>query len=201
MSAVELFLGGVHHILSVNAGHAAFADGGFDGYVAACQGGRGGKAGQGVGQVNAVGAEQHDVYEYFSVIVAWEQRTEHAVNQSARQDFVVRGAAFTFGETAGEASGSGILLAVVALQRHEIGSRHCILRSAHCGQQHGVVQAQDGASVGLFGHLACLDADDAAVRQLDSLCNYIHLLVNLKLLLLKRLKCAQRYIFFTDGAL
>ena len=86
---------------------------------------------QSIGLVNTIGAEQHYVDIDFCVIVGGEQRTKHTVNQTARQNLIVRGFTLALGETARKTTCSGILLSVVNLQRHEIGSGNCIFWELH----------------------------------------------------------------------
>ena len=171
----ELLEGGVDDIFAVDAGHAALRDRSFKGNVGAGECGGGGEAGEGVGHVHAVGREERDVHEHFCMIVGGEQGAQGAVDEARRKDFVVGGAALTLGETAGETAGGRILFFVVTLQRHEVRSGNCVLCTANSGQEHGVVHAQHNGSIGLFGKLACLDADGASIGQRHGFGNHVHL--------------------------
>ena len=86
---LHLLKGRINHILTVDTCNADFRNRALERYIRASQGCRGSKTGKCIGLVNTVGAEQHHIYEYFCVIVTWEQRTKHTVHQSGCEDFIV----------------------------------------------------------------------------------------------------------------
>ena len=79
---LHLLEGRINHILTVDTCNADFRNRALERYIRASQRCRGSKTGKSIGLVNTIGTEQHHIYEYFCVIVAGEQRTEHTVHQS-----------------------------------------------------------------------------------------------------------------------
>ena len=175
VSLLQLAEGGVDDELTVDAGHANLRDGTLEGDIADSQSGRGCKACQGIGHVLTIGREEDYVDIHFSVIVAGEKGTQSAVHQTASENLVVVGLTLTLRETAGETSGCEILLSVLYLQGHEICTGNGIFGGTNGGQEHRVVHAEHHGSIGLFGQFPGLDADGSSIRQLDCLCNYVHL--------------------------
>ena len=111
------------------------------------------------------------------MIIAREEGTQHAVNESRSENLVVAGLAFALGEAAGEASCCGILLAVINLQGHEIGAWYSIFSCADRCQKHGVVHSEDNRAVGLLGYFSCLNGDGSSISQLNGFRNYVHLIL------------------------
>ena len=177
----ELLERGVDHVLAVDAGHAHLRDGAFERNVRAGQGSRGGKACQSVGHVYAVGGVERDVDVDFGVIVAREEGTQRAVDQTRGENFIVGGTPFALREASGETPGGCVFFLVVTLQGHEVRAGDGVLCAAHCGQQHRVVQTEHDGAVGLLGQLAGLDADGAPIGQRDGLGNHVHRFIVLKL--------------------
>ena len=96
-------------------GYAYFADGAFKRYVAAAQGGTGGKACEGVGHIYAVCTEEYDIDVDLGVIIGRKERTQCTVYESTGQNLFVVCLAFALGETSGEAACCAILLAILYL--------------------------------------------------------------------------------------
>ena len=109
------------------------------------------------------------------MIIAGEKGAQCAVHESAGQNLIITSLALTLCESSGETAGSGIFLAVLYLQGHKICSRYGILGSTYCGKQHRIVHTKHYRAISLLGQLSGLDADGSSIRQLDSLCNYVHL--------------------------
>ena len=109
--------------------------------------------------------------------VAWEERTEGTVNETADENLVVAGFSLTLCETAREASRSGILLSVLYLQRHEICSWYCIFCGADCSEKDSVAHTECTRAVSLLRQFSCLDGYLTSVRQRDCFCNYIHFVI------------------------
>ena len=72
----------IDDILAVDAGYAALRDGALKRDVAASHGARGGKTGQCVGLVHAVGGQKHDLDIHLRVVVGGEQGPQGAVNKA-----------------------------------------------------------------------------------------------------------------------
>ena len=111
------------------------------------------------------------------MVIAGEKRTQCAVNQTTSQNLLVIGLTLTLGETTRKTTCCAVLFTILYLQRHKICTRNCVLSTTNSGQEHGVVHAQHHGTIGLFCQFSSLNADFTSVRQRDSLCNYIHLLV------------------------
>ena len=86
-----------------------------------------------------------------------EERTDRAIDQAARQGFLVRRLAFTLEEPAGDASGRVGVLAVVDRQGEEINPLAGAGRTAGGDEDHGVARTDDDRTVGLLGEFAGLD--------------------------------------------
>ena len=97
--------------------------------------------------------------------IAWEQRTEGAVNQTAYENLIIARLALTLCETTRETAGSGILLTVLHLEWHEIGSWYCIFCGADCGKKHRVAHTEHTRAISLFRQLSCLNGYLTSVRQ------------------------------------
>ena len=174
VSLFKLCEGGIDDVFAVDACYADFRDGCLEGDVGACEGSRCGKACKCVGHVHTVGTEEDDVDIHLGVIVAGEEGAQGTVNESGGEDFIVTGAAFALGETSGKASGSRVLLFVVALKGHEVGAWGSVFGTANGGKQHRVVHAEHHRTVGLLCQFSSLNADGASIRQRDSFCDYVH---------------------------
>ena len=168
---------GVDHELTVHTGHTHFGDGTVEGYVAHGDGGRCGQAGEAVGSVDSVGGEEDNIDEGVGVVIVREKGTEHTVDQTGGEDFIIARAAFALEEAAGETTGSGEFLFVFNLQWHEIDTFSGFLGRYHGGQKHGVAHAHFYRSIGLLCQLAGLDSDGAAVGQFDGFFNGIHKII------------------------
>ena len=175
--AFELFESGVDDKFSVDACHANFRDGTFKRNVCASQSCRSSKTSKSVGHIYAISTEEGDVDENFSVIVRGEEGTEGAVNKTRSENLVVASTTFAFGESTRESTHSGVFFFVVTLERHEIGARGSVFGTANGSEKHGVVHAQHHCAIGLLRELTSLNADGASIRQGDSLCNNVHLIL------------------------
>ena len=111
------------------------------------------------------------------MIVGGEEGTEGAVNETRGQNLVVACTAFAFGESTGETTHSGVFFFIVTLERHEIGAGGSVFGTANGSEKHGVVHAQHHCAVRLLCELTGLNADGASIRQGDSLCNNVHLIL------------------------
>ena len=172
---LQLGEGGIDDILTIDASYSNFGDGTLEGYVADSQSGRGGQASQRIGHIHANGGEENNIYINLSMIVAGEEGTQGAVHKTTSQNLVVVSLTLALRESARKASGCGILFSVLYLQGHEICSGNGIFGGAYSGQEHGVVHANDNGTIGLFRQFPGLDADGPTIRQLDCLCNNVHL--------------------------
>ena len=106
--------------------------------------------------------------------IIWEKGAESTVHQTARQDFIIRSASFTLGESTGETSESGIFFFVLYLKRHKICSGNCVLGGTNSSQQHGIAHAQHYRTVCLFCQLSRFERDGSSIRQLDCLDNWVN---------------------------
>ena len=188
---LHLFGSRINHILAIHTGYAYLTNRALERYVGACQCSRGGKACQCIGLVDTVGREQHHIYIHLSMIVAGEERAQHAVHEAAGEDFVIACFSFTLGEAAGETTCGRVLLTIINLQRHEICSWNCIFCGADSGEEYGVVHAENNASVGLLCHFTGFNCDGSSIRQLNTFRNYVHL--NNLLLSIKHLNNQSRF--------
>ena len=175
--AFELFESGVDDKFSVDASYANFRDGTVERNVCASQSGRSSKTSESVGHIYAISTEEGDVDENFSVIVRGEEGTEGAVNKTRSENLVVASTTFAFGESTGESTHSGVFFFIVTLERHEIGARGSVFGTANGSEKHGVVHTQHHCAIGLLRELTSLNADGASIRQGDSLCNNVHLIL------------------------
>ena len=107
------------------------------------------------------------------MVIAGEKRTEHAVNQTGCEDFIVRGTAFTLEEAAGEASERGEFFLVFNLKGHKVHALAGILGRHYSGKEHRVAHAHFNRSIGLLGQLASLDCDLAAIRKFDGFLDWV----------------------------
>ena len=171
---LHLLEGGVDHKLAVDACNAHLGDWTVEGDVAHGESCRGGETGEAVGGIDAVGGVEGNIHEGVGVVVVGEERTEHAVDKTRCEDFIVAGAAFAFEETAGETAGGGELFFVFNLQGHEVHALAGFLGRDHGGKEHGVAHANFNRSIGLLGELAGLDGDGPAVGQRDGFLDGIH---------------------------
>ena len=174
---LHLLEGGVDDVFALDTGYTHLTDGTFEGDIRTCQGGRGSKASQRIGLVNAVGREQHHIHKYFCMVVGGEERAKHAVYQTRGEDFIVAGLAFALGKSSRETTCCGILFSVVYLQRHEICSGNCIFCGTNSSQQYGVAHPEHHASISLLCHFPGFNGDGSAISQLKGFCNYVHLIL------------------------
>ena len=97
--------------------------------------------------------------------VAWEERAQGTVHEAADEDLVVVWLTLALGETAGETSGCGILLAIFYLQWHEVCARHCVFSGTNGGKKHGVAHTERTGTIGLLGQLSGLNGDGTSIRK------------------------------------
>ena len=177
---LELLEGWVDDKLAVDACNTHLGDGAVEGNITASQSCRSGKASQSIGHIHAIGREKDYIHINFSMIIAGEERTQSAVHQTTSQNLVVVCLTLTLRKATGKTAGSKILLSVLYLQGHEICSGNGIFGCTNSGQEHRVVHTKHHGTIGLLGKFPGLDADGSSIRQLDCLCNYVHLVfVNL----------------------
>ena len=177
VGTLELFEGRVDYKLSVDASHAHFRDRTVKRNVGASQSCRGSETSESIGHIHAISTEECDVHKYFCVIVRREEGTEGAVNETRSQNLVVASTTFAFGESTGEATHSGVFFFIVTLQGHEIGAGGSVFGTANGSEKHRVVHAQHHRAVRLLRELTGLNADGTSIRQGDSLCNNVHLIL------------------------
>ena len=163
VGALNVLHGGVDDVLAVEVAHAHLANGAVEGNVAHGEGRSSGQGGQLVGHGVVVTTDKGDVHLHLGVEVVGEKGTQGAVDQTGDEDLMLRGACLALEETAGEATHGGVFFLVVNGERHEVDVLAHLALGAYGGQKHRVVHADNGSAVGLFGQLAGLDFDHAAV--------------------------------------
>jgi hypothetical protein len=84
-----------------------------------------------------------------------------AIDQSARQHFLLGRLAFALEEAARDAPRRVGVLAVVDGQREEVDSLACVRRAAGGDEHHRIAGADDDRAVGLLGQFARLEGDGA----------------------------------------
>ena len=90
------------------------------------------------------------------MIIVGEKGSEHAVNETCSEDFVVRSTTFALEETSGETTERGEFFFVLNLKGHEVHALAGFLSRHDCCKQHGASHAQFYRSIGLLGEFTCL---------------------------------------------
>jgi hypothetical protein len=97
--------------------------------------------------------------------VAWEERAQGTIYKAANENLVIVWLTLTLGETAGETSGCGILLAIFYLQWHKVCARHCVFGGTNGGKKHGVAHTKGTRTIGLLCQLSGLNGDGTSIRK------------------------------------
>src|SRR5437867_162402 len=153
--------GGIDHQLPVNQANADAGDGLLEREVRTV--GRSRRAGHSddVRIIFAVRGEHHGDDLRFVAPGFREERAHGAVNQAGGENFLLRGAAFTLEEAAGDFSGRVGVLAIVHGEGKEVavigGGSHAS-RSEH----DGIAIARHNGAVGLFGNFPSFESESAA---------------------------------------
>ncbi len=195
VGAFKLLEGGVDNKLAIDAGHSHLGDGAVEGYVAHGEGGRGGKAGECVGHIDAVGRIEGHVDKGVGVVIVGEEGSKHAVDKARGQDLIVRGAPFALQEAAGKTAEGGEFFFVFNLKGHEVDPFAGLFGRHYGGKDHRVAHPQLYRSIGLLCQLAGLEGYLAAVGQGDGFFEgFKHKIYLLQLVLLSACisKCGQR---------
>ena len=169
VGAFDVLHGGVDDILAVEVAHAHLADGTVEGDVADGEGRSGSQSGQLVGHGVFIAADKGDADLHLGVEVVGEEGTQGTVDQTGDENLMLRGTGLALEETAGEAAHGGVFFLVVDGEGHEVDVLAHLLLRADGSQEHRVVHADNGSAVGLFGQLAGLDFDHAAVAEVETL--------------------------------
>jgi len=150
----HLLEGGVDDKLAVDASHTNLRNRIVKRNVGTSHSCGGGKTGQCVGLVHAIGGEEHHLHINLAVIVRREERAQGTVDQTGDEDLLIAGFALTLSESARETACSTVLLTIVYLQRHEICSRNCLFGCANGSKQYGVAHTQDSSAISLLRNLS-----------------------------------------------
>ena len=159
--------GWVNNEFAIDACHTHFTDRTIKWNVRYCQCSRSSQAGKCIGHVYAVAREHYHVHESFGVIVVGEQRTQHTVNQTRCENFVVRSTSFTLGEAARESACCRKFFFVFNCKWHKVHSFTGFFCRYNCRQKHCVVQAQFNRSIGLLCKFSCFKGDNSSITHVD----------------------------------
>ena len=154
-----LFVGGVHHELTGDAGDADGAERAIPRDVGNGQCGRGSEDGEDVGVVLAVGREQQRLDLNFIVPALGEERADGAIGEAAGEDLLLGGPAFTLEVSAGETASGRCLLAVIHGEGEEILTGLGLGGRNRCGEDDGFAELNGHGSVGLLCKAAGFDGD------------------------------------------
>ena len=164
---------GVDDKLSVDAGHADFRHRSVKRNVGHGDGCARGETSQAVGEHFFVGAHQLDHDLCSSVVIAREQRTQCAVDESHHQHLSVGRTGLALKESSWETTSGRIFFAVIHGEWKEIHV-HRFVAGHDGGQQHGVARADDHRTVSLLGELAGFNGDLAPIAEIDGLILNVH---------------------------
>ena len=109
------------------------------------------------------------------MIIVGEKGTEHAVDQTRSEDFIIAGAAFALEETTGETTVGREFFFVLDCQRHEVNTFASFLGRNDRGKQHGVAHAEFYRSISLLCKFPGLEGNLAAVSKRDGFFDWIHI--------------------------
>ena len=121
------------------------------------EGRRGAGDGQHVAVVLDVGGEHERDDLRLVAPSGGEERPDRAIDEPAREHFLLARLAFALEETAGNPAGRVRVLTVVDRQRQEIDAFARVRRGTGGHEDHGVARANDNGAVGLLGQPARLD--------------------------------------------
>ncbi len=190
VSALDVLHRGVDDVLAVEVADAHLGDGAVEGDVADGQGRGSGQGGQLVGHGILVTGDEvnHDLH--LGMEVVGEEGTQGAVDQAGDENLVLGGTGLALEETTGETAHGGVFLLVVDGEGHEVDVFAHLFLGADGGEEHGVVHADNGRAVGLFGQLAGFDGDHAAVAEVKPFGNdvFVHFVFYCFLLLYRSCK-------------
>ena len=122
-----------------------------------CEGRRRSGDGQHVAVVLDVGGEHERNDLRFVAPSGGEERSDRAIDEPAREHFLLARFAFALEETARNPAGRVRVLTVVDRQRQEIDAFARVRRGTGGHEDHGVARANDNGAVGLLGQPARLD--------------------------------------------
>ena len=159
-----LFVGGVHHELTGDAGDTDCAERAVPRNVGNGQRSRGSKDGEDVGVVLAVGREQQRLDLDFVVPSLGEERADGAIGEAAGEDFLLGGPAFTLEVTAGVTASGRCLLAVIHGEGEEILTGLGLGGRNGCGEDDGFAELNGDGAVGLLCKAAGFDGDVLATN-------------------------------------
>jgi hypothetical protein len=91
---------------------------------------------------------------HFIVEATREERTQRPVDQSAREDFLLRGTALALEEPPRDAARGVGLLLVVDGEREEILARFHVGAADAGDEDHGVIDGDEAGAIGLAGDFA-----------------------------------------------
>ena len=151
---LELRDGGVHDELVVDVAHAAGADRTLEGDAGNREGGRGADHRGDVGIDFGINGEHVNDDLHFVEESIREKRTDRAVNETAREGFLLGRTAFALEEAAGELARGIGLLDVVDGEREEVLAGLGFLLGDDGRENHGVVHLADDGAGSLAGDFA-----------------------------------------------
>ena len=114
--------------------------------------------------------------------IVGEEGTQGTVDQTGDEDLMLRGTGLALEETAGEATHGGVFFLIVNGERHEVNVLSHFFLGANGSQEHRVVHADHGSTVGLLGQLAGLDFNHAAVAEIEFFSDNVHFFYCFRLL-------------------
>ena len=156
VSCLQLVESRIDDEFSIYTCHAHLRYGAVERHVRNRYRSRCGKAGKGIGHINAIRREKDDVDKRVGVVVVGEQRAQNPIDKTRREDFIIRGATFALLETARETPESRELLFIFNLEWHEVNPFAGLLGRHNCRKKHRIVHAQLNRSIGLLGKFASL---------------------------------------------
>ena len=163
----KLFKGWVDDEFTIDASNAHFRNRAIERNIAHSESSRSCKTCKGIRHINSITREKNDVYKSIGVIIVGEQRTQHAVNETRCEDFVITCTAFTFSEATGETAECRILFFILYLEWHEVHSLACLFGRNNSSEQHRVAHSQFYCTIGLLRQLTCFKGDSSSVGKSD----------------------------------
>ena len=145
--------------LAVDQSHAHAGDGLLERHFREGEGRRGAGDGQHVGIVFGVGREHEGDDLRLEAPSGGEERADRAVDQAARERFLLGGLAFALEEAARDAARRVGVFTVVDRERKEVDALAGARRVAGRDDHHRVAHADDGGAVGLLGQPTRLDGE------------------------------------------
>ena len=150
VSLVNLLVGGVNNVLSVNIGHTNTSNGAVKRNVGNNNSGRTGDYSQNVRWVHLVGGNTGWYNLNLTAKGYLEQGAHGAVNKAGNENFLVLWATFTLNKSTGNLSSGVVFFVVINSYGNKIKSLTSLAGSTGCGNNGGTAKLSVDRTVGLL---------------------------------------------------